>query len=83
MPLSYHVERMKLRKDKTALMVNDSLTLAGIPSDVFEYRLGNRSVLEWIIDQYRVKTDNRSGIRSDPKRPDDEEYIVRPSSASA
>ena len=76
-PLSYRVERMKLSKDKTALVVNDSLTLAGIPPDVFAYRLGNRSALEWVIDQYRVKTDERSGIRSDPNRPDDEEYIVR------
>ncbi|MCE2485092.1 MAG: N-6 DNA methylase [Desulfurellaceae bacterium] len=76
-PLSYRVERLKLSKDKTALIVNDSLTLAGIPPDVFAYRLGNRSALEWVIDQYRVKTDKRSGIRSDPNRLDDEEYIVR------
>ena len=76
-PLSYRVDRMKLSKDKTALIVNDSLTLAGIPPDVFAYRLGNRSALEWVIDQYRLKTDKRSGIRSDPNRLDDEEYIVR------
>ena len=76
-PLSYRVERMKLSKDKTSLTVNDSLALAGIPPDVFAYRLGNRSALEWIIDQYRIKTDKRSGIRSDPNRLDDEEYIVR------
>ena len=76
-PLSYRVDRMKLSKDKTALIVNDSLTLAGIPPDVFAYRLGNRSALEWVIDQYRLKTDKRSGIHSDPNRPDDEEYIVR------
>ena len=44
---------------------------------MFAYRLGNRSALEWIIDQYRIKTDKRSRIRSDPNRPDDEEYIVR------
>ena len=25
--------------------------LAGIPADVFAYRLGNRSALEWVIDQ--------------------------------
>ncbi len=76
-PLSYRVDRMKLSKDKTALIVNDSLTLAGIPPDVFAYRLGNRSALEWVIDRYRLKTDKRSGIHSDPNRPDDEEYIVR------
>jgi len=76
-PLSYRVEKMRLSKDKTSLKVNDSLTLAGIPPEVFDYRLGNRSALEWVIDQYRVKTDKRSGITSDPNRPDDPEYIVR------
>jgi predicted helicase len=76
-PLSYHVEKMRLAKDKTAIKVNDSLTLGGIPPKVFEYRLGNRSALEWVIDQYRVSEDKRSGIRSDPNRTDDPEYIVR------
>ena len=77
-PLSYRVDdKMRLAKEKTALTVNDSLTLAGIPAEVFKYRLGNRSALEWVVDQYRVGEDKRSGIRSDPNRPDDPEYIVR------
>jgi predicted helicase len=76
-PLSYRVsDKMRLTKDKTALSVNPSLTLAGIPPEAFEYRLGNRSALEWVIDQYRVTEDPRSGIRSDPNRDDDPEYIV-------
>ena len=57
--------------------MNDSLTLAGIPLETFLYRLGNRSALEWIIDQYQVSEDKRSGIKSDPNRSDDAEYIVR------
>ncbi len=76
-PLSYHVEKMKLNKDKTALTVYPSLTLAGIPPETFRYRLGNRSALEWVIDQYQISQDKRSGIRSDPNRTDDPEYIVR------
>ena len=77
-PLSYRVEdKMRLSKDKTEPRVNPSLTLAGIPPETFQYRLGNRSALEWVIDQYQVSEDPRSGIRSDPNRPDDEEYIVR------
>ena len=68
---------MRLAKDKTSLEVNESLTLAGIPPEVFDYRLGNRSALEWVIDQYQVSEDKRSGIRSDPNRADDPEYIVR------
>ena len=76
-PLSFSVEKMKLSKDKTCLTVNESLTLANIPPEAFDYRLGNRSALEWVIDQYQVSEDKRSGITSDPNRPDDEEYIVR------
>ena len=48
-----------------------------IPPEAFEYRLGNRSALEWVIDQYQVSTDKRSGITNDPNRPHDPEYIVR------
>ena len=44
---------------------------------MFNYRLGNRSALEWVIDQYQVSEDKRSGIKSDPNRDDDPEYIVR------
>jgi hypothetical protein len=54
------------------------LTLAGIPPETFQYRLGNRSALEWVIDQYQVTEDKKSGIRSDPNRENDPEYIVAP-----
>ena len=57
--------------------MNESLTLTGIPPECFDYRLGNRSALEWVIDQYQVSTDKRSGITSDPNREDDEEYIAQ------
>jgi predicted helicase len=77
-PLSYRVDnKMRLSKDKKSLRVNDTLTLAGIPPEAFEYRLGNRSAFEWVIDQCQVTEDKRSGIRSDPNRADDPEYIVR------
>ena len=75
-PLSYHVEKMRLSKDKTQIVVNESLTLADIPPEAFAYRLGNRSALEWVIDQYQVTTDKRSGITSDPNREDEPRYIV-------
>jgi len=68
---------MKLSKDKRSLVYNDFLTLIGIPPEVFEYRLGNRSALEWIIDQYQVSTDKRSSITNDPNRSEDSQYIVR------
>jgi predicted helicase len=76
-PVNWYVKKMKLTPDKSALEVNEWLTLAGIPQECFQYRLGNRSALEWVIDQYQVSTDKRSGITSDPNRLDDEQYIVR------
>lgn len=75
--LDWRAEKMKLSKDKTQIAYNSFLTLSGIPPEVYEYRLGNRSALEWVIDQYQVSTDKRFGIVNDPNRPDDPEYIVR------
>jgi predicted helicase len=45
------------------------------PSTTSSRFAGNRSI--WIIDQYQVSTDKRSGITNDPNRADDPEYIVR------
>ena len=75
--LDWRVEAMKLTKDKSAIVYNDFLTLAGIPPEVFDYKLGNRSALDWVIDQYRVTRDTQGNLASDPNRMDDEQYIVR------
>ncbi len=74
--LDYRVEKMRLSKDRTQIRYNDFLALGGVPAEAFDYRLGNRSALEWVIDQYRVKTDKRSGIVNDPNRAEDPRYIV-------
>jgi hypothetical protein len=75
--LGYRVAKMKLSKDKTTLIYNQFLTLSGIPKETYDYRLGNRSALEWVIDQYQLSTDKRSGITNDPNRADDPQYILR------
>ena len=76
-PLNWRVEKMALSKDKTSLRYNESLTVADIPPEVFDYRLGTRSALEWVVDRYRVKPDpSGSGIIADPNV-EDAQYIVR------
>jgi predicted helicase len=75
-PFSLNVEKMNLSKDKKQLKYNDFITLTDIPKRVFDYKLGNRSALEWVIDQYRVKVDKRSGIINDPNREEDKSYIL-------
>jgi predicted helicase len=78
-PLSWRVEKMKwLDEEKATLRVNETLTLAGIPKEAHEYKLGNRSALDWLVDQYVVKRDPEThAVTSDPNRADDPEYIVR------
>ena len=70
LPYSERVTKMKLSEHKDSIRINESLTLAGIPPETFDYRLGSRSALEWVIDQYQVKGE------SDPNREDDPHYIV-------
>lgn len=70
-PYSERVVKMNLGPDRGSLRVNESLTLAGIPPETFDYRLGSRSALEWIVDQYQVKGE------SDPNRADDPRYVIR------
>ncbi len=47
----------KLKADKlTGTIELDELTsISGIPKKAWEYKLGNRSALEWILDQYKEK----------------------------
>lgn len=45
----------KLKADKAAgaIIIDENTTLTGIPALAWEYKLGNRSALEWILDQYK------------------------------
>ncbi len=73
----WRVEKMKFADDaQTVLKYNDFLSLHGIPERAHDYQLGNRSALEWIVNQYRVRTYNRYDITHDPNDPDDKWHIV-------
>ncbi len=73
----YPLTNTLFENSQRALLYSQGLTLDAIPPECFEYRLGNRSALEWVIDQYQVSLDKRSGIESDPNRLDDPQYILR------
>lgn len=45
--------RLKADKEKGHIEIDDLTTLTGIPPQAWDYKLGNRSALEWILDQYK------------------------------
>jgi len=49
--------RPKLKADKAAgtIELDSETVLQGVPAPAWEYKLGNRSALEWILDQYKEK----------------------------
>ena len=45
--------KLKADKQNGTIILDENTTLTGIPKQVWEYKLGNRSALEWILDQYK------------------------------
>ena len=59
-------ESGKLEKDKSTIVFNSDITIKDISEKAYEYVVNGRSAIEWIMDQYQVKTDKKSGITDDP-----------------
>ena len=55
-----------MKKDPSTLVVNETISLAGIPAIAHEYQVNGRTPLEWFIDRYRITLDKKSGIVNDP-----------------
>lgn len=54
-----------LKADKEAgnIQLDSETQLTGIPTEAWDYKLGNRSALEWILDQYKEKKPKDPTIR--------------------
>ena len=46
------------------ITLDSETVLSGIPSEAWDYQLGNRSALEWILDQYKEKKPKDPTIRA-------------------
>lgn len=76
---SYRVKKMKHPKKGVldTIIYNENITITNIPEQAYEYVVNGRPAIEWIIDQYQVKTDKKSGITDDPNEfSDDPKYIL-------
>jgi len=56
-PIKRTAPKAKLKADKTEgkIILDTETTLESIPAVAWDYKLGNRSALEWILDQYKEK----------------------------
>ena len=50
-------------RSKGTITLDERTTLAGIPDQAWEYRLGSRSALEWVLDQYKERKPRDPTIR--------------------
>lgn len=54
---------LKADRDAGRIVLDSETTLSHIPPEAWTYKLGNRSALEWILDQYKEKTPKDTTIR--------------------
>jgi predicted helicase len=55
--------RLKADKINHCIEIDNDTTLSNIPPEAWQYQLGNRSALEWVLDQYKEKTPKDPTIR--------------------
>ena len=54
---------LRADKERGVIILDGKTTLNGVPYEAWEYRLGNRSALEWVLDQYKERTPRDPTIR--------------------
>lgn len=47
--------KLKADKERGVIILDEVTTLGGVPAEAWNYKLGNRSALEWVLDQYKEK----------------------------
>ena len=81
----YRVEKMRFGgkstdKDRSTVIYNSRITVKGILDEAYEYMLGSRSGVEWVMERYQVKVDKASQIKNDPndwsREVEDPRYIL-------
>jgi predicted helicase len=54
---------LKSQPDKGLVVVDGDTQITGIPHEAWDYRLGNRSAIDWVLDQHKEKTPRDPTIR--------------------
>ena len=54
---------LKADKGDGRIVLDSETSLSGLPREVWDYKLGSRSALEWILDQYKERKSKDPTIR--------------------
>jgi predicted helicase len=60
---SHPTPKLKSDPDKGLVIVDEDTQLTGIPPAAWDYRLGNRSAIDWVLDQHKEKTPRDPTVR--------------------
>lgn len=75
---NYRVSKMKHPKkgQLQTIIFNSDITINDIPLKAYEYVVNGKPAIQWIMEQYQVTTDAKSGLIDDPNKfSEDEKYI--------
>ena len=62
-PVAKPKAKLKADKINSVIQLDDNTSLSGIPLLAWDYKLGNRSALEWVLDQYKEKKIKTQALR--------------------
>lgn len=57
------MSKLKSDHDTGVITLDSETKLTGVPPQAWNYRLGNRSAIDWVLDQYKEKTPKDKTIR--------------------
>ncbi len=55
--------RFVTKGDKSRIQYNAFITVSNIPAKAYEYVIGGKSAIEWVMERYAVTIDKVSGIK--------------------
>lgn len=83
--VDYRIDKMRFGKkdkeaDKSTIIFNKQITVSNIPLEAYDYIVNGKSAIDWLMEQYAMDCDKKSGICNDPNdwatEHGDEKYIL-------
>lgn len=75
---SYKVKKMKHPKKGVldTIIFNNDITIKNVPEKAYEYIVNGKPAIQWVMEQYQLDEDKKSGLIDDPNLySEDEKYI--------